>query len=180
MAICVMDDVLEHSPAGGAKYAGQVLPLLLAGCADRDANVRQCSVYGLGCAAQHRCGERLFGVGVFGGLPQLGALRLPACLECAPPTSCLPTCLPACLPARCAPRTHTQGRRLPAARCRRRVDHPLAHQRARRAHRGQRDVLRQRSVRCGGSWGAWALGWGRGLAGGDGRVPADVLPECKY
>lgn len=24
MAICVMDDVLEHSPAGGAKYAPQV------------------------------------------------------------------------------------------------------------------------------------------------------------
>ncbi|KAL4452685.1 hypothetical protein ABPG75_008347 [Micractinium tetrahymenae] len=54
VAICVMDDVLEHSPAGAAKYAGQVLPLLLSGCADRDANVRQCSVYGLGCAAQHR------------------------------------------------------------------------------------------------------------------------------
>lgn len=32
----------------------QVLPLLLQGCADRDVNVRQCSVYGLGCAAQHR------------------------------------------------------------------------------------------------------------------------------
>ncbi|KAI7835878.1 hypothetical protein COHA_010225 [Chlorella ohadii] len=54
VAICVMDDVLEHSPAGGAKYAPQVLPLLLQGCADRDTNVRQCSVYGLGCAAQHR------------------------------------------------------------------------------------------------------------------------------
>lgn len=26
MAICVMDDVLEHSPAGAAKYAGQVRP----------------------------------------------------------------------------------------------------------------------------------------------------------
>ncbi len=24
MAICVMDDVLEHSPVGGAKYAPQV------------------------------------------------------------------------------------------------------------------------------------------------------------
>lgn len=54
MALCVMDDVLEHSAAGSAKYAPQVLPLLLAGCADRDANVRQCCVYGLGCAAQHR------------------------------------------------------------------------------------------------------------------------------
>lgn len=54
VAICVMDDVLEHSPAGSAKYAPQVLPLLLSGCADRDTNVRQCCVYGLGCAAQHR------------------------------------------------------------------------------------------------------------------------------
>ncbi|PSC74524.1 ARM repeat-containing [Micractinium conductrix] len=54
VAICVMDDVLEHSPAGAAKYAPLVLPLLLSGCADRDVNVRQCSVYGLGCAAQHR------------------------------------------------------------------------------------------------------------------------------
>jgi hypothetical protein len=31
----------------------QVLPVLLQGCADRDAAVRQCAVYGLGCAAQH-------------------------------------------------------------------------------------------------------------------------------
>ena len=54
VAICVMDDVLEHTEAGGAKYAPSVLPLLLTGCADRDSNVRQCSVYGLGCAAQHR------------------------------------------------------------------------------------------------------------------------------
>ncbi|KAL4855412.1 Importin-5 [Chlorella vulgaris] len=54
VAICIMDDVLEHSPAGGEKYAAQVLPILLQGCGDRDANVRQCSVYGLGCAAQHR------------------------------------------------------------------------------------------------------------------------------
>ncbi len=27
VAICVMDDVLEHSPAGGAKYAAQVMTL---------------------------------------------------------------------------------------------------------------------------------------------------------
>lgn len=54
VAICLMDDVLEHSPAGGAKYAAQVMPLLLQGCTDRDPTVRQCSVYGLGCAAQHR------------------------------------------------------------------------------------------------------------------------------
>lgn len=36
-----MDDVLEYSAAGAAKYAPQLLPLLLAGAADRDANIRQ-------------------------------------------------------------------------------------------------------------------------------------------
>eukprot|EP00887_Chlorella_sp_A99_P003368 scaffold26.g3368.t1 len=54
VALCVMDDVLEHSPGGAAKYAAQVLPLLLAGCSDRDPTIRQCCVYGLGTAARHR------------------------------------------------------------------------------------------------------------------------------
>ena len=36
----------------------QVMPLLLQGCTDRDPTVRQCSVYGLGCAAQHRWAPR--------------------------------------------------------------------------------------------------------------------------
>jgi hypothetical protein len=49
-----MDDVLEHSAAGRAKYGAQVLPVLMQGCADRDPAVRQCSVYGLGCAVQHQ------------------------------------------------------------------------------------------------------------------------------
>ena len=40
--------------AGAAKYMEHALPHLLGGCKDRDANVRQCSVYGLGiCAALH-------------------------------------------------------------------------------------------------------------------------------
>jgi hypothetical protein len=54
IALCLMDDVLQHSPAGAAKYGPQVMPLLLAGCGDRDANIRQCCVYGLGQAAEHR------------------------------------------------------------------------------------------------------------------------------
>ena len=37
---------------GAAKYTAHALPHLLAGCADRDANVRQCAVYGLGVLAQ--------------------------------------------------------------------------------------------------------------------------------
>lgn len=32
----------------------QVMPLLLSGCGDRDSAIRQCCVYGLGTAAQHR------------------------------------------------------------------------------------------------------------------------------
>ena len=40
-----------HASAGAAKYLGAAVPRLLAGCGDRDANVRQCAVYGLGIAA---------------------------------------------------------------------------------------------------------------------------------
>jgi importin-5 len=54
VALCLMDDVIEHSPSGAAKYMSQVVPLLLAGCADRDERVRQCCAYGLGQAAEHR------------------------------------------------------------------------------------------------------------------------------
>jgi hypothetical protein len=38
--------------AGAAKYLAHAIPKLLEGCKDRDANVRQCSVYGLGIVAQ--------------------------------------------------------------------------------------------------------------------------------
>lgn len=38
--------------AGAAKYLSYALPHLLEGCKDKDANVRQCSVYGLGVLAQ--------------------------------------------------------------------------------------------------------------------------------
>lgn len=40
---------------GAAKYLSYALPHLLEGCKDKDANVRQCSVYGLGImAAMHQ------------------------------------------------------------------------------------------------------------------------------
>uniref|UniRef100_A0A7R9V0M6 TOG domain-containing protein n=1 Tax=Chlamydomonas euryale TaxID=1486919 RepID=A0A7R9V0M6_9CHLO len=51
IAVCVVDDLLEHSPAGRAKYAAQVVPMLLESCAAADADLRQCSVYGLGVLA---------------------------------------------------------------------------------------------------------------------------------
>lgn len=51
IAVCVVDDLLEHSPAGRAKYSQQVVPLLLEACGAQDADLRQCSVYGLGVLA---------------------------------------------------------------------------------------------------------------------------------
>lgn len=41
-------------PAGSAQYVSQAVPVLLEGCRDGNANVRQCSVYGLGVLAEHR------------------------------------------------------------------------------------------------------------------------------
>ena len=38
--------------AGAAKYMNDAVPQLIAGCKDKDHNVRQCSVYGLGILAQ--------------------------------------------------------------------------------------------------------------------------------
>ncbi len=54
VALILMDDVIQYSPAGAAKYANQVLPQLLQGSADQDAGVRQSCVYGLGRTAEHR------------------------------------------------------------------------------------------------------------------------------
>lgn len=54
VALIVLDDIIQYSPAGAAKYVQQVLPYLLTGAADADAGIRQCCVYGLGRAAEHR------------------------------------------------------------------------------------------------------------------------------
>lgn len=57
VALILMDDVIQYSPAGAAKYANQVLPQLLQGSADQDPGVRQSCVYGLGRTAEHRQGD---------------------------------------------------------------------------------------------------------------------------
>ncbi|MEW5314066.1 MAG: hypothetical protein WDW38_005590 [Sanguina aurantia] len=51
IAICVVDDLLEHSPAGRAKYLNQVLPILLECSSSEAVDLRQCAVYGLGILA---------------------------------------------------------------------------------------------------------------------------------
>lgn len=51
IAVCVVDDLLDHSPAGRAKHAQQVYPILLEACGAADPDLRQCSVYGLGVLA---------------------------------------------------------------------------------------------------------------------------------
>jgi len=54
IGVCVMDDLLEHSPAGGAQYLPQIIPILLQFAQHKDNDLRQSAVYGLGVAAQHR------------------------------------------------------------------------------------------------------------------------------
>jgi hypothetical protein len=54
VALCLMDDVIQYSPSGAAKYMQQVMPLLLEGASGREPVIRQCCVYGLGQAANHR------------------------------------------------------------------------------------------------------------------------------
>ena len=54
VALILMDDVIQYSPAGAAKYTNHVLPQLLQGSRDQNAGVRQSCVYGLGRTAEHR------------------------------------------------------------------------------------------------------------------------------
>ena len=62
IAVCVLDDVLEHCPAAAAKYAPQAVPVLIAaagegGCGGGGyggAALRQCAAYGLGVLAETR------------------------------------------------------------------------------------------------------------------------------
>lgn len=49
--MCVVDDLLEHSEAGRAKYGAQLLPVLMEAVTSDHADLRQCSVYGLGILA---------------------------------------------------------------------------------------------------------------------------------
>eukprot|EP00879_Flechtneria_rotunda_P021574 GHRR01022737.1.p1 GENE.GHRR01022737.1~~GHRR01022737.1.p1 ORF type:complete len:295 (+),score=116.76 GHRR01022737.1:93-977(+) len=51
IALCVIDDMLEHSAAGRAKYLNQLMPVLLDAARSTHTDLRQCAVYGLGVAA---------------------------------------------------------------------------------------------------------------------------------
>eukprot|EP00798_Chlamydomonas_sp_ICE-L_P025737 gene25737-11397_t len=51
IAVCVVDDLLEHSPAGRVKYFPIVLPILMEAVTSEHADLRQCAVYGLGVLA---------------------------------------------------------------------------------------------------------------------------------
>lgn len=48
IGVCIMDDLLEHSPAGGEKYVREVLPVFMEAIREDDADLRQCAVYGVG------------------------------------------------------------------------------------------------------------------------------------
>ncbi|KAG2431232.1 hypothetical protein HXX76_009760 [Chlamydomonas incerta] len=51
IAICLVDDLLENSPAGMGKHFANVLPILLEATRSDHADLRQCAVYGLGVMA---------------------------------------------------------------------------------------------------------------------------------
>ena len=54
IAICLIDSVVEFGSDGGAtmKYFNSFLPILLNNVLNADADIRQCSAYGLGVCAQ--------------------------------------------------------------------------------------------------------------------------------
>ena len=65
VAVCLVDDVVEHSPLGAARYGPQAVPLLLE-CVrsnETSAPLRQCAAYGLGIVGEKRP-ELLLGQGL--------------------------------------------------------------------------------------------------------------------
>jgi hypothetical protein len=52
IAMCIVDDLLEHSAAGRAKYGQQVVPLMVEALLSPHSDLRQCSAYGVGVAAR--------------------------------------------------------------------------------------------------------------------------------
>lgn len=72
IAICLLDEMLEHSAAARAKYMDQVVPMLQAACSSPNADVRQCSVYGLGVLAARS--PEGFGKHVAGTLKVIGEI----------------------------------------------------------------------------------------------------------
>eukprot|EP00210_Caulerpa_lentillifera_P001229 g1185.t1 len=51
IGICILDDILEYCPQAGNNYLHEFLPFLVSGSTNSDANIRQCSIYGLGIVA---------------------------------------------------------------------------------------------------------------------------------
>eukprot|EP00775_Hariotina_reticulata_P003510 gene3510-3780_t len=51
IALCIIDDMLEHSKAGRVKYLGQLMPVLLDAATSSHCDLRQCAVYGIGIGA---------------------------------------------------------------------------------------------------------------------------------
>ena len=54
VAVCVVDDVIEHCAAASVRYAPQAVPVLLGALASPDPALRQCGAYGLGVLAEKR------------------------------------------------------------------------------------------------------------------------------
>ena len=56
VAVCLVDDVVEHSPLGAARYGPQAVPLLLecVRSGEASAPLRQCAAYGLGVVGEKR------------------------------------------------------------------------------------------------------------------------------
>jgi len=56
VAVCLVDDVVEHSPLGAARYGPQAVPLLLecVRSSETSAPLRQCASYGLGIVGEKR------------------------------------------------------------------------------------------------------------------------------
>ena len=56
VAVCLVDDVVEHSPLGAARYGPQAVPLLLECVRSNEASapLRQCAAYGLGIVGEMR------------------------------------------------------------------------------------------------------------------------------
>ncbi|GMH00102.1 hypothetical protein Nepgr_001941 [Nepenthes gracilis] len=52
IAICIFDDVAEQCPETALKYYDTYLPFLLEACNDKNSDVRQAAVYGLGVCAE--------------------------------------------------------------------------------------------------------------------------------
>lgn len=69
IAVCIVDDVLEHSPAGRAKYHAQITPILLDALADDNPQLRQCAAYGIAVLASK--GRDLFRPYVPEAMPRL-------------------------------------------------------------------------------------------------------------